>query len=224
MKRTGLRKLSKFIMSILANMEFKGLEHLPKEGGVIITTNHLSRMDIPFLFITPTRDDITALVTDKYKSYWFFRWFTDVAEGIWIDRTKADFTALKQSLAVLRQGRVLGISPEGTRSETGELLEGKAGTAFIAVKTGVPIVPVGLSGNDEAFGRIKRFKKANLVMRYGPAYTLPDIDRDNREESLEKAVTEIMCRIAVLLPEKYHGFYRGHPRLKELQEEQGIVE
>jgi 1-acyl-sn-glycerol-3-phosphate acyltransferase len=222
MKRSAIQKLSKFVMPILADMQFEGLDNLPKEGGVIITTNHLSRMDIPFLFITPTRGDITALVTDKYKSYGFFRWFTESAEGIWIDRTKADFTALKQSLAVLRQGKALGISPEGTRSVNGELLEGKAGTAFIAVKAGVPIVPVGLSGTEEAFGRIKRFKKAKLVMRYGPAYTLPDIDRENRDEALEKAVTEIMCRIAVLLPEKYHGFYHGHPRIKELQEELGL--
>ena len=222
MKRSSIQKLSNFIMPILADMEFKGLENLPKEGGVIITTNHLSRMDIPFLFITPGREDITALVTDKYKSYAFFRWFTDSAEGIWIDRTKADFTALKQSLATLRQGKALGISPEGTRSHSGELLEGKAGTAFIAVKAGVPIVPVGLSGMEDAFERIKHFKKAKIKMHYGPAYTLPDIGRENREEALDKAVTEIMCRIAVLLPERYHGFYRGHPRIAELREELNI--
>lgn len=223
MKRKTLHKLVKIILPILAKMEFIGLENLPKEGGVIITTNHMSRMDIPFLFITPVRDDITALVTDKYKSYAFFRWFTSVAEGIWIDRTKADFTALKKSLEVLRQGKALGISPEGTRSETAQLLEGKGGTAFIAVKTGVPIVPVALWGTEEAFHNIFRFKKARLFMRYGPAYTLPDLDRNNREESLQQAITEIMCRIAVLLPEKYHGFYRGHPRIKELEQELGIT-
>jgi 1-acyl-sn-glycerol-3-phosphate acyltransferase len=218
MKRKSLLKLVNFILPILAKMEFLGLENLPKEGGVIITTNHLSRMDIPFLFITPGREDITALVTDKYKTFGFFRWFTDVAEGIWIDRTKADFTALKQSLAALRQGKALGISPEGTRSVSGELLEGKAGTALIAIKAGVPIIPVALWGTEEAFHNITHFKKARLFMRYGPAYRLPDIDRDNREESQQRAVEEIMCRIAVLLPERYHGFYRGHPRLKELQE------
>ena len=222
MKRKTLQSIVKFVLPKVSKIEYYGLEYMPETGGVIVTTNHLSRMDIPFLFVTPGRDDFTALVTDKYKSYAFFRWFIGVAEGIWIDRTKADFTALKHSLAALREGKVLGISPEGTRSESGELLQGKAGTALIAVKSGMPIVPVALWGTEDAFPKIFRFQRPRMVMRYGPAYTLPDIDRENRDESLEKAVTEIMCRIAVLLPEAYHGFYRGHPRIAALREELGI--
>lgn len=220
MKRETLLNLTRFILKHITKIEYIGLENLPKSGGVIVTTNHLSRMDIPFLFITPGREDFTALVADKYQSYPFFRWFTQVAGGIWIDRSKADFSALKQSLQVLREGRALGISPEGTRSESGELLEGKAGTALIAVKAGVPIVPVALWGTEDSFRKMARLQKPRMFMRYGPAYTLAEIDRENREESLQLAVDEIMCRIAVLLPEKYHGFYRGHPRLKELLEEQ----
>jgi 1-acyl-sn-glycerol-3-phosphate acyltransferase len=221
MKREALLAFTKFVLNIITQKEFLGLEHLPKTGGVIITTNHMSRMDIPFLFVNPIRSDITALVTDKYRKNSIFGLFTTLAGGIWIDRTKADFTALKEALSVLKAGRALGISPEGTRSNIGQLLEGKAGTALIATKAGVPIVPVALSGTEDAFKKIGHFKRAKLVMRFGPAYTLPPIDRENREASQARATEEIMCRIAVLLPEKYHGFYAGHPRVKELQKEQG---
>ena len=221
MKRQTLQKIVKFILPRICEVEYQGLEYLPEKGGVIITTNHLSRMDIPFLFITPVRDDITALVADKYQHYLFFRWFCTVAEGIWIDRSKADFTALRQSLDALRQGKALGISPEGTRSETGGLLEGKAGTALIAVKGNVPIIPVALWGTENSFKELFSFKRPKMYMRYGPVYHLPSLDRDNREAALQRAVDEIMCRIAVLLPEQYRGFYRGHPRIQELEKELG---
>jgi 1-acyl-sn-glycerol-3-phosphate acyltransferase len=217
MKRKTLQKIVRFLLPRLCDVEYQGLEHIPKTGGLIITTNHLSRMDIPFIFNTPARDDITALVADKYKKYIFFRWFCYVAGGIWIDRSKADFTALKLSLEALRAGCALGISPEGTRSEVGELLEGKAGTALIAIKAGVPIIPVALWGTKNSFNQLFHFKRPKMHMRYGPVYYLPSLDLRDREASLKRAVDEIMCRIAVLLPEQYHGFYRGHPRLKELQ-------
>jgi 1-acyl-sn-glycerol-3-phosphate acyltransferase len=72
MKRETLKSIMAFLLKTLAKVEFEGLEHIPPTGGVIIATNHLSRVDIPVLFITPTRPDITALVADKYKDYPFF--------------------------------------------------------------------------------------------------------------------------------------------------------
>ena len=132
MKRSKLQNLIRFLMKNLTRTEFFGLEHLPREGGFLVATNHISRLDITALFVNPVRPDITALVADKYLKYPFFRWFTVAAGGIWLDRSKADFSAFGQALAVLNQGRALGIAPEGTRSTTGKLLEGKPGTILLA--------------------------------------------------------------------------------------------
>jgi 1-acyl-sn-glycerol-3-phosphate acyltransferase len=216
MKRETLKSIMKFLLKVLAKVEFEGLEHLPTQGGVIVATNHLSRLDIPVLFITPTRPDITALVTDKYQSYPLFAWIVNTAEGIWIDRTKADFTAMRASLDVLRSGRALGISPEGTRSESGELLEGKAGTILIADKARVPIVPVGLSGTNKVQTSLLRLRRQRVVVRYGPAFTVPSIERDTREEQLQYYTDEMMVRIAAVLPPELRGFYKDHPRLQEI--------
>ena len=216
MKRSTLQRIVRFLMRSITNTEFFGLENIPTEGGVIIAINHLSYIDIPVLFVNPWRSDITALITTKYKTHAFIRWFSETAEGIWIDRDVADFTAIRKASQALSQGRALGISPEGTRSHTRELAEGKQGTAMLALKSGVPIVPVGIQGTEFAIDRLKHFKKPHMIARFGQAFTLAPIeDAINRAEMLQRYTEEIMCRIAVLLPDKYRGFYRDHPRLQE---------
>jgi len=215
-RRRRVHKIVRFIMSIITRTEYIGLEHVPAEGPVIIATNHLSRLDIPVLFTIPTRADMTALVTDKYQDYPLIRWFVNLVGGVWLDRTKADYTAFKQATDELIKGVALGISPEGTRSETGKLLPGKPGTALLAAKTGVLIVPVGLAGTESGVKKILRLQRPSIVARFGQGFKLESIPNDNRSETLQKYTDEIMCRIAALLPVTYRGEYSDHPRLKEL--------
>jgi len=215
MKRETLQKLVIWGINTLTDSKFVGLENIPASGGVILATNHLSRIDIPLLFTLPVRPDITALVTDKYQNYAFFKWFTITAGGIWIDRTKADFTAFRLAAEVIAQGRALGIAPEGTRSD-GELLVGKSGTVLLALKTGVPIIPVGISGTETCNTEWKHLRRPHIVIHIGKPLVFAPLVRENREAQLAQYTTEIMCQIAALLPEKYHGFYRGHPRLQQI--------
>jgi 1-acyl-sn-glycerol-3-phosphate acyltransferase len=223
MKRETLKDIFRFLLNVLAKVEFEGLEHIPREGGVIIATNHLSRVDIPVLFLTPARPDITALVADKYQKYPLFKFIIDTAECIWIDRSQADFAAFRAAVGALKQGVALGISPEGTRSEIGELLEGKAGTILIADRAKVPIVPVGLSGTDKVQPSLLRLRRQRVVARFGPAFTVPPIERDKRDEQLKEYTDEMMVRIAALLPPELRGFYKDHPRLQELLAENSPV-
>lgn len=216
MKRATLQRIIRSLMHTLTKTQFFGLENIPLEGGLIIAINHLSYIDIPLIFTNPRRPDITALITTKYQTHPFIRWFSETAEGIWIDRDVADFTAIRKASQALTEGKAVGISPEGTRSHTHQLAEGKPGTAMLALKTGVPIVPVGIQGTEFAIDRLKHLRKPHMIARFGQPFTLPPIqDAEKRAEILQQYTEEIMCRIAVLLPEKYQGFYRNHPRLKE---------
>jgi len=224
LKKAQLRKLISFLAPFLMNIHYEGLENIPTEGPVLITTNHLSRMDIPVLFLNPVRPDLTALVTDKYKQNFLIAWFVKSAEGIWIDRTRADFAAFQAAFEVFKQGHSLGISPEGTRSKSGELLEGKGGSILLATKMDVPIVPVGLAGTESVISMWKKLRKPSITARFGPMYKLPQLDRNNREEHTKELTNEIMCRIAACLPEKYHGFYRGHPRIQEILDQQNTLQ
>lgn len=217
MKKDTLRNAVSFLFRKLARINFYNLEYIPASGPAILATNHLSRLDIPLLFINPVRADITALVTDKYLNYPLLRWFTQTAGGIWLDRDRADFAALSAAREVLSKGLVLGIAPEGTRSKSTQLLEGKPGTVLIALRTGAPIVPVGIAGTEQSTGRILTLQRPQITARLGKPFTIPPLDRDRREEQLKYWTDEVMLRIAALLPEKYHGFYRGNPRIEEIR-------
>jgi 1-acyl-sn-glycerol-3-phosphate acyltransferase len=216
MKANNLRRLICWLMKHLTDTQFKGVENIPSSGGVLIATNHLSRMDIPVLFTIPNRPEMTALVTTKYLQYPLIRWFIISANGIWLDRDTADFSAFRTAVHALNEGKALGISPEGTRSKTGLLQEGKPGTALLALRAHVPIVPVAIIGTKGSFKKTITFQHPSISAEFGPLIPAPTLDRDNREEQLKKLTDEIMCQIAAMLPEGTRGFYADHPRLKEI--------
>jgi 1-acyl-sn-glycerol-3-phosphate acyltransferase len=215
MKLETLRSIINFLVQRIFQMEYIDPQYVPATGGCIIATNHLSRLDIPILFVTPGRDYVTALAADKYKKYFVFRWMLDTVRVIWIDRENADFGALRASVEYLHKGVALGIAPEGTRSK-GALIEGKAGIALIADKSGMPIIPVGIAGTESGVRKMLTLRRAKITVRFGKPFFLPPMDRSDRAGWLKCSTDEIMCRIAALLPPIYRGYYADHPRLKEL--------
>lgn len=209
-----LKRIVRFLMRVVFRITIEGAEHVPVEGGIIVASNHMSRWDIPLLMLTPNRLDLTGLVTDKYLEYPFIRWFINAVGGIWLDRTRADFTAFRAAIEAMDAGQALGIAPEGTRSDTGGLIKGKPGTILLAIKAQVPVVPVALIGTEVVAH--SWWKRPRLKMCFGAPFVLPPLTRENRNEDLQTSTDEMMCRIAALLPERYRGVYTDHPRLKEL--------
>ncbi|MBM3137572.1 MAG: 1-acyl-sn-glycerol-3-phosphate acyltransferase [Chloroflexi bacterium] len=207
MKRKTLQRIVVFLVNHLTRTEFIDIENLPPSGGVIVAINHMSHIDTPVLFANPRRPDITALVTTKYQAKSFIRWFTSTAEGIWINRDIADFTAIRKAAEALDKGLALGISPEGTRSQDARLQEGKPGTVMLALKSGMPIVPVGITGTEDALKVLSRLRRPRITVRFGEPFTLPEFHPHHRSEELQKWTEILMQRIAALLPESYRGVY-----------------
>lgn len=216
MNRQQLHAILDPLLRILARVQYLGTEHIPKEGPLLVATNHMSRVDTLYLFSNPVRPEITALVADKYLKYPVFNYMMKSGGVIWLDRDKADFTAFRKAVEVIRAGVALGIAPEGTRSQNAQLQEGKSGIVVLATKTNAPIVPVGIAGTDNYFLKLATLRRPQVTLKFGPAFTLPPLSRDSRDEQLKQYTDEIMCRIAALLPPRYWGFYKDHPRLKEL--------
>ena len=98
------------------------------------------------------------------------------------------------------------------------MIEARPGVSYLATKLNRPIVPVALAGTEDKtlFGNLKRLKRTHMTITAGPAFTLPPLPKEGRDEALKKYTDEIMCQIAALLPERYRGVYAEHPRLKEL--------
>ena len=220
-----IRWLIRLIFNLIARVDVQGYEHLPKEGSFVIATNHLGIVDVPIAYYALDYWDMFVLIADKWQKVGLFRWVGKYFNFIFIDRYNADVKALRKVISLMEKDNILVIAPEGTRSRTGALIEAKPGVSYLATKLTRPIVPVALTGTEDKalFGSLKKLRRAHITITAGPAFMLPPLPRENRDEVLKQYTDEIMCHIAALLPERYRGVYADHPRLNELlQKKQGI--
>lgn len=215
-----LCSIIRLLFVLLTRVTTIGKGNLPQKGGYLAAANHLSMIEVPLVYCTINRNDVTGLVAKKHQKNPFFRWIVNSMGGIWIKREEIDTRALRTARDHLRNGGVLGIAPEGTRSATGALLSAKTGVAYLADQAGVPIVPVAVAGTWQITRELFTLKRPKITLQFGEPFLLSTINRSDREAGLRRNTDEIMCRIAVLLPAEYRGVYAQHPRLLELLETQ----
>lgn len=212
------RLLINLIIALTARLEVHGLEHMQGLKSFVIASNHIGRLDALLIYRFTNRQDIIMLVAEKYRRIPLVRWFVKQLDAIFIDRFNADFTVLRTALKRLKGGGILVLAPEGTRSPTAQLQEAWSGASYLAIKTGAPVLPVALTGSEDAFffGNLKKLRRTKVTIRVGETFNLPSLSEGDRQTALQDATDEIMCRIAALLPPEYRGVYSDHPRLKEL--------
>lgn len=218
-----LRSIFKLILRIIANVEVHGMEKIPKTGGCIAASNHLGRLDVLLVYTVLDRTDVIVIAAEKYHKYFLWRWIGKQLNAIWVDRFGADFKTIREVLKRIRAGELFTVAPEGTRSKREKMNEGRPGAAYLAAKSGVPVVPVGLTGTQDRLvrERLLRFKRLHIVARVGDPFVLPELPVEDRDAVLQEYTDEIMVRIAALLPEEYRGFYSDHPRLNEIKQSIG---
>lgn len=220
MKFRTLRSIVRFFMKLIADIEVHDVEKLP-EGNFIAAANHLGRLDTAALLCIIEREDIIMPVAEKYKNHPLFGAIGRAVNAIWLNRFEADYAALRQILARMEQGGMLVIAPEGTRSKTEALQEAKLGVAFLAGKSGYPVLPVAVTGTEDRaiLENLKRFRRSKITVRGGDPFYIQIPKGKGREQAMREATDEIMCQIGSLLPEKYRGVYADYPRLKELEKQ-----
>ncbi len=216
--RNFLRWLVRAILRLIARVEVRGYENIPAEESYVLATNHIGILDAILPFYALNRWDIYIPVAEKWEKNWFLNWLGNYFNFVFIDRFNPDIKAMRKLIHLMEEGNVLGISPEGTRSRVGSLIEAKPGVTYLATKLNRPIVPIAITGTEDKviLGNLKRFRKSHVTITAGTHFTLPPLPRENRDEMLKEYTDEIMCRIAALLPERYRGYYKDHPRVKEL--------
>ncbi len=221
MERQRAMKFLRYLVSHLVDLKIVGSENVQDGTAYIVATSHISRLDTPFLMLSTHREDIIAMVARDYEKAPFFGWFLNKLGVIWISREGYDLGAFREASVHLKNNWIVGIAPEGTRSRTQQLLEGKPGAALLAVRNRVQVIPTAVLGSTTVIQSLLRLKKAKVEVRFGKPFLL---EQDNAERTskdrLQQDTDEIMCRIALLLPEERRGFYANHPRLLELQAEQ----
>ncbi len=211
-----VRAALKVLFFLLTDCRLGGLEHIPAEGPCLLVTNHLSRFDPGLGFMAVDRPTLTGFAADTYRRYLFTRLFLESAGVIWVNRGHTDRATMKAALAVLKQGAFLGVAPEGMRSPTGALLQGKPGAAYLAQRANVMLVPGAFANTENLGAALMRLRRLRITLTFGPPFSLPPLPGLSQSQRLDRYTDEIMCRIAALLPEQYRGVYADHPRLREL--------
>lgn len=219
--RERVMNFLRWVVDRLVNLEVEGKYNVPKEGGFVLATSHISRLDTPFLMLATHRKDVVGMVAREYERAPFFGWFLNKLGVIWISREGYDFKAFRQASAFLKKGGIVGLAPEGTRSKDGKLMQGKPGTTLLALKTKAQVIPAAVLGSADMAKRFLKLRKMQVKVIFGKPFDLPQpTEGQSEKDILELATTEIMLRIAALLPEERRGFYADHPKLRVLLDPQ----
>jgi len=174
-------------------------ERIPKEGGVILASNHQSFLDPPLLGISCPREIYTLARKSLFDWPILGRFFPKI-NVIPIDLKRGDMGALKTIIRLANEGHATAIFPEGTRSATGDFLPAQPGLGLIIAKTLAPVVPVRIFGAYEAFPRNRKLPKCNpiTVVIGEPIYfTKQDLEKGGKD-LYQKLSDQVMASIAEL--------------------------
>jgi len=155
---------------------------MPDQGGVIIMSNHISAFDPPLLAAIFSRP-VRFMAKKELFENPIIRFVLFLADAFPVDRSKNDITAVKKALSVIKDQEVLGLFPEGTRRPEGKLGSPKSGSVMLAIKSGVPILPVG----------IKNIKtKGRITINIGNAFTLDQFAKKRLTKEERKKASQLI--------------------------------
>jgi 1-acyl-sn-glycerol-3-phosphate acyltransferase len=190
------------------------IDEIPRRGPVIVAANHSSNLDVPVLgsSVMPKLGRRLQWLGKKEILDWpIVGWIARNGGIHGIDRSGADIDAFRLAARILEDGHALFVFPEGTRSHDGRLGEGRDGVAVLALRTGAPIVPIGITGSYERWPRGQKLPRpgGRVTVRIGSPFRLADVLPEglDRRQAKERATDLIMRRIAALLPERQRGRY-----------------
>ncbi len=183
------------------------LARIPSHGPLILVGNHVNFLDAPILISHLQPRPIVALAKVETWNNPLFGMLFSTWKSIPIRRGEADMTALRESLRVLKEGQMLAIAPEGTRSGNGILQKGQPGVVPLAIKSGAPIYPVAFFGGELFWKNLRSLSRTPFTIRVGRPFRLKYDSPLPTHEEREIMITEIMYQIALLLPPAYRGIY-----------------
>ncbi|HET7684492.1 MAG TPA: lysophospholipid acyltransferase family protein [Marmoricola sp.] len=184
----GLRPLAAAIARSRWRVQVRGAEHVPRRGPVVLIGNHMGWLDGPLMAILSPRPVHALTKTEMFKGP--MRPFLRAAGQIPVHRFEVDPLAVRTGVRVLRDGGVVGMFPEGTRGD-GAVRRVRSGSAYLALVTGAPVVPLVFLGTREYGGPNSSLPPvgSRLVLTYGPARSFPRDDWPRRT-SVVSAVAE----------------------------------
>jgi 1-acyl-sn-glycerol-3-phosphate acyltransferase len=197
------------LFNLLFSWKVEGRENIPSTGPLILVANHASLLD-PFLLVFGFPRWITFVAKEELFHSLFLRFWLRWAGALPLRRdgkVSEKQRILESARKALDEGFVLGMFPEGGRSLDGKLGKGRPGSAVIASRTNVPLLPIGIAGTDKVKGASWLWKRPSIVVNIGRPFRLPPAATRISKSQMESLTTRLMGEIAALLPAKYQGVY-----------------
>ena len=193
----------RMLLFLFSRWEVKGKENVPREGPLLVIANHMTNIDPPMLSVSLGRYAMfmakEGLFRSKLSSY-----FMHGLGAFPVYRDRMQREVMLAAEQVLKNGYALCIFPEGMRSRTGQLRQAFPGSATIALRTGVPVLPAAITGTEIVKGMVW-LRRPRLTVIFGRPFHLPPPGGNNKNR--DKCAEYMMERIAELLPPEYRGVY-----------------
>jgi 1-acyl-sn-glycerol-3-phosphate acyltransferase len=196
------------LFSLLTRWQVRGKENVPSQGPLLVVANHLNLSDPPLLGVSLGRKVIFMAKEELFRSR-LSAYFIGNFGSFPVHRGKLDREAIRQAQQVLADGVALVMFPEASRSKNARLQPALPGSALMASRSGVPILPVGISGTEKIKGLSWILRRPHVTVNIGQPFYLPPAGSKLTRVKLAEHTSFIMQRIAGLLPPEYRGAYAG---------------
>jgi 1-acyl-sn-glycerol-3-phosphate acyltransferase len=204
--RGFIRGVCRVVIRLCTRTSVHGLENYPRQGPALVVINHLGDPDaVLVLACLPEFPEVIGKI--ELRNISILRLVMGGLGIIWVHRGQADRKAIATALEAFNRGRRVIIAPEGRESVTGALEAGTDGAAFLALKAGVPVVPITVTGTENrcVYGNLKRLHRTPVTLTMGRPFVLPQLA--DRHETLRGGTLIIMETLARQLPPEYRGVY-----------------
>ena len=198
----------KTTLKLFSDFKIEGQENIPESGPLLVASNHLSNLDPAIVAAALPRPPVFLAKKELFK----YPVGSQLMRGYGafpVDRHRADVRALNWiTHQLLSEHRTAIVFPEGTRSKVGGLLKAQQGLAMIAMSTGVPIIPFALTGSENLQNPLRVLKpSATLRLKIGKPFVTTSSEGRSSRRKMATVTTEIMIRLAKMLPEGKRGEY-----------------
>ena len=195
------------ILRLVCRVDLSELDQVPEHGPLIVVTNHVSFLEVPLIFTHLRPRPLTGFAKAETWDNPLLGWMFNVWRAIPLKRGEADIAAMRSALDALRDGRILALAPEGTRSGHGRLQQAKPGVALLALHSGAPLLPLVHIGGESFKRNLRRLWRTDFRVIVGNPFRIEVGNHKVTAEIRQQITDEIMYQIAAMLPEKYRGVY-----------------
>jgi 1-acyl-sn-glycerol-3-phosphate acyltransferase len=206
--RKTINFLARTLTGAICRINTQGLDRLPAEGPILVIVNHVNYLELPILYPRVRTNVATGYSKVENWSNPLFSLVFDNWDLIPLERGEADMTAMRKGFQALKEGKILFITPEGTRSHHGRLQRGKPGAVLMATRSGVPVWPIACYGGETFTDNLKHGQRTDYHVVVGDPFTVNGNGTRITAPIRQQIMDEMMYQIAALLPPAYRGYYK----------------